>query len=155
VDEKEDAQPGWPLLDQLNLVAADLDATVAFYRRLGVQIEAEPGAVHVEAHFPNGLSLEIDAAASVGAWDSAWKAQLGGPTVLGFAMASREAVDELHGDLVAAGYPDHQPPFDAFWGGRYAIVEDPDGRCVGLMSPIDESRRHWPPGELPRVGSGD
>jgi hypothetical protein len=42
-----------------------------------------------------------------------------------------------------------QPPFDAFWGARYAIVADPDGNDVGLMSPIDESRRTWPPEESP------
>ena len=34
-----------------------------------------------------------------------------------------------------------QPPFDAFWGARYAIVEDPDGNSVGLMSPVDPTRR--------------
>jgi hypothetical protein len=39
--------------------------------------------------------------------------------------------------------------FDAFWGARYAIVADPDGNDVGLMSPIDESRRTWPPEESP------
>ena len=53
-------------------------------------------------------------------------------------------VDECR-SLVRPG----QPPFDAFWGARYAIVADPDGNDVGLMSPIDESRRTWPPAESP------
>jgi uncharacterized glyoxalase superfamily protein PhnB len=47
------------------------------------------------------------------------------------------------------GYLGRQPPFDAFWGARYAIVADPDGNDVGLMSPVDESRRTWPPEESP------
>ena len=34
-----------------------------------------------------------------------------------------------------------QEPYDAFWGARYAIVEDPDGNAVGLMSPIDPDRQ--------------
>jgi uncharacterized glyoxalase superfamily protein PhnB len=38
-----------------------------------------------------------------------------------------------------------QAPFDAFWGARYAIVEDPDGIAVGLMSPISANRRSPPP----------
>jgi uncharacterized glyoxalase superfamily protein PhnB len=38
-----------------------------------------------------------------------------------------------------------QPPWDAFWGARYAIVEDPDGIAVGLMSPISPDRRSPPP----------
>jgi predicted enzyme related to lactoylglutathione lyase len=38
-----------------------------------------------------------------------------------------------------------QPPYDAFWGSRYAIVEDPDGNPVGLMSRRQESQKYWPP----------
>jgi uncharacterized glyoxalase superfamily protein PhnB len=29
---------------------------------------------------------------------------------------------------------------DTFWGARYAVIEDPDGNHVGLMSPIDPER---------------
>jgi hypothetical protein len=42
-----------------------------------------------------------------------------------------------------------QAPFDALRGGRYAIVADPHGNDVGLMSPVDESMRSWPPVESP------
>lgn len=45
------------------------------------------------------------------------------------------------------GHKGRQPPYDAFWGARYAIVADPDGNDVGLMSPLDEKRRTWPPTE--------
>ena len=34
---------------------------------------------------------------------------------------------------------------DSFWGARYAIVEDPDGIAVGLMSPISAKHRAPPP----------
>jgi len=30
-------------------------------------------------------------------------------------------------------------------GARYAIIEDPDGIAVGLMSPIDAARKTPPP----------
>jgi uncharacterized glyoxalase superfamily protein PhnB len=69
--------------------------------------------------------------------------------VLGFALADRQAVDDRYSELTAAGYEDRQPPFDAFWGARYAIVADPDGNDVGLMSPIDPARRAWPPERSP------
>ncbi len=39
-----------PVLSQLNLVARDMDGTLAFYRRLGLEIEAEPGAFHAAAN---------------------------------------------------------------------------------------------------------
>ena len=67
----------------------------------------------------------------------------------GSALGSRAAVDERYADLIDAGYAGRQPPFDAFWGARYAIVADPDGNDVGLMSPIDDARRTWPPTESP------
>ena len=57
--------------------------------------------------------------------------------VLGFKFASRDEVDRVYADLTGAGYRGQQPPYDAFWGARYAVVEDPDGNAVGLMSPID------------------
>jgi uncharacterized glyoxalase superfamily protein PhnB len=47
--------------------------------------------------------------------------------------------------MTSAGYLGLQPPFDAFWGARYAILEDPNGAAVGLMSPIDPEKRFWPP----------
>jgi len=46
--------------------------------------------------------------------------------------------------LVAAGHPARLEPYDAFFGARYAIVSDPDGHNIGLMSPIDADRRLTP-----------
>jgi uncharacterized glyoxalase superfamily protein PhnB len=69
---------------------------------------------------------------------------LTGKVVVGFKMPSREAVDIHYSDLTAAGYVGLQPPYDAFWGARYAIIEDPDGIAVGLMSPIDPARKTPP-----------
>jgi uncharacterized glyoxalase superfamily protein PhnB len=43
----------------------------------------------------------------------------------GFSLPSRAAVDASCAELTAAGYEGRQPPFDAFWGARYAIVADP------------------------------
>ncbi len=134
-----------PVLNQLNLIVRDMDTTVAFYRRLGLAINAEPGANHVAVDFPNGLLVEFDTVDFVRQWDAASTGATGGSTVLGFSVPTRKEVDELHGSLTSAGYADHQRPYDAFWGARYAIVEDPDRNCVGIMSPIDDARKAWPP----------
>jgi uncharacterized glyoxalase superfamily protein PhnB len=64
--------------------------------------------------------------------------------VLGFKVVSRERVDEIYAGLVAAGYRRQQRPYDAFWGARYAVIEDPDGNAVGIMSPVDPNRRSQP-----------
>jgi uncharacterized glyoxalase superfamily protein PhnB len=99
---------------------------------------------------PGGFSLELDTAESVQLWHAGWRADPASTRmVIGFALPSRAAVDDRYADLTAAGYTGRQPPFDAFWGARYAIVADPDGNDVGLMSPMDQARGTWPPEPSP------
>ena len=149
--EEEASVTGQPVLSQLNVIVRDMDATLAFYRGLGFVIEAEPGGSHVELALANGLVVEFDGAESVAMWDSGWPGTTGGSVVLGLALPARAAVDAAYAEITAAGHAGRQPPYDAFWGARYAIVEDPDGNPVGLMSPIEDSRKSWPPAPPPRA----
>jgi catechol 2,3-dioxygenase-like lactoylglutathione lyase family enzyme len=142
-----------PSLVQLNLLVEDMTASLDFYRRLGVATADEEGGSHAELSLPGGPSLELDTMDSVRLWHAGVRADpasgRGGRVVIGFSMPTREAVDAAYAELTAAGYQGRQEPFDAFWGGRYAIVADPSGNDVGLMSPVDESLRSWPPEESP------
>ena len=142
-----------PVLNQLNLVARDLDRTLAFYRRLGLEIPERPsshGIRHAEVTLANGFVLEFDNLALARAYNAAWRQPGGGSRALiGFSVPTREEVDARYADLVAAGFAGRQPPYDTFWGARYAVVADPDGNDVGIMSPLDPSRRSWPPQESP------
>lgn len=116
-------------LSQFDIVVGDMGASVAFYRRLGFDVDHDnPDHVQVRVE---GLSLELDSAASVPKWDRGWR---GGMGILGFEVATREGVDELYAELVEAGYEGQQEPFDAPWGRRYAVIEDPDANAIGLMS---------------------
>lgn len=136
--------PTSPVPDQFNLVVSNMEATVAFYRRLGLTIpDTDPAfqSHHRTAQVDGGIDLDFDSIEFAGHWDKGWH---GGMGVLGFKVDSREAVDQIYADLTAAGYTGQQSPFDAFWGARYAIVEDPDGNPVGIMSPIDPNRRSDP-----------
>jgi len=133
-----------PVPDQFNLVVSDMEASVAFYRRLGLVIPDAPGAWqrhHRTAQLQNGFDLDFDSAEFATDWNLGWS---GGMGVLGFKVESRERVDEIYADLIGAGYQGQQPPYDAFWGTRYAIVEDPDGNAVGITSPVDPARRTGP-----------
>ncbi len=140
-----------PLLNGLNLVVRDMESTLAFYRKLGLQIpdtaiwRTESGAHHVEISMPNGIDLDFDSAELAKSYNAGWKGDGTSRSVIGFSLPTREAVDERYAELIAAGYTGLQPPYDAFWGARYAIVEDPDGNHVGLMSPLDPTRRGAPP----------
>jgi uncharacterized glyoxalase superfamily protein PhnB len=141
-----------PDLHMLNVIVGDMAASLDFYRRLGVAVPTgdDPTGVHAELRMPGGFSLELDTAESARVWHAGWRADPASVgVVIGFALPNRKAVDERYADLTNAGYQARQPPFDAFWGARYAIVADPDGNDVGLMSPIDDSHRTWPPEESP------
>lgn len=137
-----------PVFNQVNLVVKNMEATVAFYRRLGLSIpDAAPGweAHHRTVAMPGGLELEFDSDEFAQKWNSGWRSRAEGAMgVVGFRAPSREAVDAMYAELANAGYRTQQAPYDAFWGARYAIVEDPDGNAVGLMSPIDPARRSTP-----------
>lgn len=139
-----------PKLVQLNLLVDDMAASLDFYRRLGVGTADEEGGPHVELSLPGEFGLELDTADSARLWHAGFRADpASGRVVIGFSLPSRAAVDATYAELTAAGYQGRQSPFDAFWGGRYAIVADPSGNDVALMSPIDESKRSWPPEESP------
>ena len=96
---------------------------------------------------PGGFTLEFDSPALAKHYNAGWHAAAGGGTrsVIGFSVSSREAVDERYAQLIAAGYNGRQPPYDTFWGARYAVIEDPDGNHVGIMSPLDPARRSASP----------
>jgi hypothetical protein len=82
------------------------------------------------------------------AFEKRWllgRQDLVGRVVLGFRLSSRPEVHRVYAELVGAGHPGLQPPYDAFWGACYAVVEDPNDIAVGLMSPFDPDRKAWPP----------
>ena len=142
-----------PDLNQLDLVVRDMDATIAFYRALGVDIpetaiwKTPTGVHHVDVTMPSGFIVHFDSAALAKVYNRGWREPSGTGTraVLSFKVAAREDVDRIHDKLTGLGRRSSQPPFDAFWGARYAIVEDPDGNHIGIMSASDPARRTAPP----------
>jgi len=130
-----------PIIDQINLVVKDMDASVAFYRRLGVDIPdwmPDWDRHHRSANVGGGLDFDLDSARFASDWNEGSR---GPACVISFKVASSEAVDTIYADLTSAGYAGQQSPYDAFWGSRFALVEDPDGNVVGLMGPMDASLR--------------
>ena len=125
-------------LDLIGLVVEDMAASLAFYRRLGLDIPAEADSEgHVELTLSGGLRLAWDTVEVIQSF-STWEPVSGGHRIGLAVLCERAAeVDERHADLVAAGYRNHAAPFDAFWGQRYATVLDPDGNPVDLFAPLE------------------
>jgi len=116
-----------PTFDAIGLAVADMATSLAFYRRLGLDIPAEADhAPHAEAPLPGGVRLMFDAAA-----DSAGPKT--GPS-LAFLCADAAEVDRVYAELADAGHVTKQQPWDAEWGQRYAVVSDPDGYQVELFA---------------------
>jgi uncharacterized glyoxalase superfamily protein PhnB len=144
-----------PTLDQLNIISGNPEASVAFYRRLGVAISEDgiwrtPTGIH-HVNSDRGAdagtaALEIDSTAFAPVWNTAWhgRTDLAGRVVIGFHVAERPDVDAIYADMTGGGHRGLMPPHDAFWGSRYAILEDPDGIAVGLMSPMSAEHRSMP-----------
>lgn len=140
------------VVSQVNLIVSDMAAAVSFYRRLGWTIET-PTPEHSRAVLPSGLRVEFDTPEFAATWDTGYGGGTGGSALLGIQTTTRSEVDELYADLITHGGRERQPPYDAFWGSRFAIVEDPDGNPVGLLSPVQDDRRFWPPHDPPRAPS--
>ncbi|WP_405721460.1 VOC family protein [Streptomyces sp. NBC_01537] len=129
-----------PRIAVIELVVADMAASLAFYRRLGLDIPAgadtEP---HVEAELPGGLKLAWDTVDTIRSFDPAWAPPSGGHrAALAFEVDSPSEVDSLYAELVDAGYEGHLKPWDAFWGMRYATLHDPDGSPVDLFAQLPD-----------------
>src|SRR5262245_1042949 len=138
------------IFNQGNVVVSDMDAAIAFYRLLGVDLDLSsdhwpPGSgrrhVHAQPQ-PAAADFDLDNEPMARLWGD--EALAAGDIVLGFVLPSSDAVDAKYRQLVEAGYSGRREPYDAFFGARYAIVSDPDGRPVGLMSPIDPKRQYMP-----------
>jgi uncharacterized glyoxalase superfamily protein PhnB len=140
---------GGPVFQQLTLVVTDMDAAMDFWRRLGLAPDVTPGGVHARADLGPGVIIEWDTAGFAAQWDSGSPGPSAGGIIVGFEVATREAVDDLYAELTAADYRGHQRPYDTFWGVRYAIVDDPDGNPAGIMSPVEADRKFWPPTQAP------
>ena len=137
-------------LDQINLIVGDVRASRAFYSRLGLDFgesSTTPSGRTTTSRPVRGdgapIDVDLDSQSFAAKWNQGWP---GGPgVVLGFKVGSRQEVDDLVTELAADGVPVQQEPYDAFWGARYAVVSDPDGNGVGIMSPMDDAHRSEPP----------
>ena len=125
-----------PRFDLIGLVVSDIPTSLAFYRRLGLDVPAEADTEpHVELSLPGGLRLAWDSEDTIRSFDESWSPPSGGHRVaLAFQCDSPGDVDSVYQSLTALGYNGHREPWDAFWGQHYAVVLDPDGNHVELFA---------------------
>lgn len=126
-------------LDAVGVTSSNLKKTVEFYSFLGFQFpEFKEDEQHLEPVTPPGAArLMIDLKKIV-------KDIIGEDPKPGnhssFAIQynSPEEVNEVAKKVMNAGFKIYKEPWDAFWGQRYAVVEDPDGYKVDLYAALSK-----------------
>jgi uncharacterized glyoxalase superfamily protein PhnB len=126
--------PPVPQLNAIGIVASDMAESIRFYRLLGLDMPETPGEGHVEASMPSGVRLMLDSEETILSFRPDWKRETGNQISLAFECESPAEVDELYARLTEAGFQGEKEPWDAFWGQRYAQLQDPNGVPVDLYA---------------------
>jgi catechol 2,3-dioxygenase-like lactoylglutathione lyase family enzyme len=134
-----------PRIHVVTLAVADLERSLAFYRALGLRStgiagtefvgdDQNPGGAVAMFNLDGGLILSL-----YGRSDLAKDAGIprgqpsGGAFSLGHAVPTREAVDALLQQAVAAGAETLGEPHDRPWGIYSAYFRDPDGHLWEII----------------------
>lgn len=118
----------------IGIVVKDMKTALDFYRLLGFEIpESANNDIHVEVA-QIGFRLAFNTQETIKAIYGGWEEPSGHRIELAFLCDSREAVDEMFQKVTGAGYRGYRDPWDAVWGQRYAIVQDPDGNLISLFA---------------------
>jgi catechol 2,3-dioxygenase-like lactoylglutathione lyase family enzyme len=136
-----------PHIHQLNIVVRDVERSAGFYALLGLPVgsSSPPWDRHHRSFDTDANpAVDLDSATFASVWNGGWRPERTG-VVINVEVASREEVDVVYLAVTRAGHHGEQEPYDAFWGARYAVVADPDGNAIGIMSPIDPTRRSRAP----------
>ncbi|KHK89561.1 bifunctional hydroxymethylpyrimidine kinase/phosphomethylpyrimidine kinase [Novosphingobium malaysiense] len=121
-------------LNQITLPARDLDASVAFYKTLGlIQVVDSPKSGYARFEAPGGVTLSV----------SAGHGEAVGGGIYFECLDLDAAISRLANEGMAV-----EPARDQHWGWREAWLDDPAGNRVCLYS-AGLSRR-YPPWALPR-----
>jgi uncharacterized glyoxalase superfamily protein PhnB len=123
-------------LNAVGVNAKNITKSVKFYELLGFKFQSFTDTEdHVEATQENGMKLMIDTFESMTSIlgeeprpsnHSTFALQYDSPAELNAVVAS----------IKENGFSIYKEPWDAFWGQRYAIVEDPSGYRVDLYATL-------------------
>ena len=127
-------------LDMIGIVVADMPRALAFYRELGLEFADDADEQpHVEMTLPGGLRIGFSTIETVRSFDPDWVAPTGSSQIhLAFGCDTPDHVDAVYERLVSLGSAGSREPWDAVWGQRYAVLDDPDGNGVDLFCPLEK-----------------
>ncbi len=124
-------------LNAVGVTSSDMRKTVSFYSLLGFTFsEFKDDEQHLEPFTPDkSARLMIDAKSAVKEIIGQ-DPQPGNHSSFAIEYDSPEEVDRVVEAVFNAKGKVVREPWDAFWGQRYAIVEDPDGYKIDLYAAL-------------------
>lgn len=126
-----------PRFKVIGLSVADMGRSLAFYRKLGLDIPADADSQpHVEFELPGGIRLAWDTFETIRSFDPDYEPPGASQIGLAFECDGPSDVDQAYREMIESGYKGHHQPWDAFWGQRYATLLDPDGNGVDLFAAL-------------------
>ena len=121
----------------VNLYTEDIEAGIRFYRDLlGFEETLRTPLEGVPAHIELRLDGFVLGLGTVEAAREVHGVEPAPGAAAGVVVVWADDVDGAFGDLVAAGVPTVQVPHDNGNGNRSALVRDPDGTLVELVTKI-------------------
>lgn len=123
----------------IDIVVKDLNLALAFYRTLGLNAPGDgSGEEQVQIATPGGATIGLVTEALMRQTNPAWMTPVGQRVTFSCRCDRPDEVDEVFARVKAAGFIGLKEPWDAFWGQRYAFLQDPDGNRVDLFAAISE-----------------
>jgi uncharacterized glyoxalase superfamily protein PhnB len=125
-------------LNAVGVVSTDLSKTISFYKLLGFTFgELSPDEKHVESVGSAGSAKLMIDTQDVVKDIIGETPKPGNHSSFAVEYAGSSQVNEVAERIAKAGFSVSKEPWDAFWGQRYAVVEDPDGYKVDLYAQLD------------------
>jgi catechol 2,3-dioxygenase-like lactoylglutathione lyase family enzyme len=124
-------------IDAVGVSSSDLKKSIAFYELLGFKFDKVKGDEdHIEPVVePGGMRLMIDGKKLMTELIHA-EPKPSNHSAFAILYDSPEEVNAVAERVKQAGHTIVAEPWDAFWGQRYAIVEDPDGYRIDLFAAL-------------------
>jgi predicted lactoylglutathione lyase len=125
-------------LYMIGLVVQDMNTSLEFYRRLGLDIaEGSEQKSHVEIKMGSGLTFFLDSNPT--RWDPGFGTQHDHgqieaanryPIILEFYLQERSTLEAKYKELINFGYRGYRPPYETSFGMYFAMIKDPDGNTI-------------------------
>ena len=121
----------------IDIVVADMAKALAFYRLLGLPTPSGcEDEMQVQIATPSCPTIGLVLEQAVRHHDAAWVTPVGQRVTFACQCDTPDEVDATYEKMTLAGYTGPKKPWDAFWGQRYASINDPDGNRVDVFAAI-------------------